>query len=608
MRKVYLSLLSVFALGAAMAQQSNETKVVEPASPDQKVSQRPSVLGQNKAPDDIIWSDDFSNASLWTAAGPQMDANNTWDIGSTTVGWFFGTGDNMGTVGDFARLQVEQPATITQGPLTFTYTGTIPDLTGVPAPHLEFEQYGARFITLQAVEISTDGGTNWIQVGNNDDIDPLTSGGGDVYGQPETRRFNITSAIAGNPANVSVRLYWDGAQNGPNFNYIDYGWYVDDIRIVEGHSYDAENNGGYFVSGNEMLEYYLVPTTQITGIEFSGEVTQQGGATHTGLYLQADVDNGGNVFSGTSPTVDLAASASDSLVVSTLFTPANGIGTYDITWEFFGDNADTYNANDVLTDAFDVTDYTYSRDNDIETGDISNVTSNVGGAMGIGNVMEIMADGVIGAIDIHIGDGSAGDLIFGRVDKYDSGAQDFVYESQTADHTLTAGQIGNWVKLTFANPVQVFAGDVLLVSGNHYGGDPAVAFSYAQNTFDGTVLGYVADGSLFSLLDPEAIMVRLDMRDFTSIEEAEYGFTIGQNQPNPFDNTSIINYTIEEANAVSVQFTDVAGRVVRTINQGTQAAGTYQINLNGDDFAEGVYYYTFTIGDKQVTKSMVVTK
>ena len=46
----------------------------------------------------------------------------------------------------------------------------------------------------------------------------------------------------------------------------------------------------------------------------------------------------------------------------------------------------------------------------------------------------------------------------------------------------------------------------------------------------------------------------------------------------------------------------------KEINQGNQAAGKYTIDLNSTDFAEGIYFYTFTIGEKQITKRMVVSK
>jgi hypothetical protein len=48
--------------------------------------------------------------------------------------------------------------------------------------------------------------------------------------------------------------------------------------------------------------------------------------------------------------------------------------------------------------------------------------------------------------------------------------------------------------------------------------------------------------------------------------------------------------------------------LVKSINNGSQAAGTYTVAIDANDFAEGVYFYTFTVGTEKVTKRMVVTK
>jgi hypothetical protein len=360
------------------------------------------------------------------------------------------------------------------------------------------------------------------------------------------------------------------------------------------------------------LEYYMVPTTQLTAIDFAGETINQGGSTFTNVYLEATVDNGGNVFTGTSAAADILGGDADSVGCTAQFTPANGTGTYDMSWIFLGDETDTYTTNDIIDDAFEVTDYTYGRDNGTQTGSIGNVTSNTGSPMMIGNAMDIFADGVIGAIDIKITDDAdnAGQLIYGQIVKFDVGSDLWVYADQTGDYEIQNSDLDGFVRVVFANPVQVFTGDLIIVMAGHYGGGTEVRFGYAQTTEEQTVLGYTAGATdPFSLTSPGAMMVRADMRNFTGINpETVTNFNIGQNVPNPFESTSIINYTLEEAANVSVEFVDAAGKVVKQINQGAQTSGAYSINLNSNDFAEGVYFYTFTVGEKQITKRMVVTK
>lgn len=619
MKKTYL-LFSGLLLTAGFANaQTDGVKSTDAAQITttfkKSIKNRP-VVGDDRAADDIIWEDGFDVPGDWTAAGPSGDfAVSGWTIGTETNGWYFGDApSDMGTTGNFARFvngtPGGAPAPIADGPFTMTYNMPI-DLTGVPAPHVEFEQYGARFITVQSIQVSVDGGSEWIEVGNNTDIPPLTNAGGDVYGQPETRRFNITSAIAADPSNVMVRLSWDGAMNGPDMNYIEYGWFVDNVRIVEGHSLDSDIQAGYLRSGvgisfEEGLDYYMVAESQLTGITFSGETINQGALTFNGLHLEATVKKGGaTVFTGTSDDVNLPSATRDSLGATTVFTPTE-LGTYEVNWIFKGDAADTYNVNDEINDEFEVTDYIYGRDNGVQTTTISNFAGEAGNPFSIGNGMDIFADDVIGALDIKIGEDNIGKLMYGIVMVFDEGLGDFVYLDQTPDHTITGAEDGGTIRLFFEDPISVYEGDLILVLAAHYGDD--VTFGGAQEVTHG-IWGYDAANTRFGLLSPNAIMVRAVMLDFTSIDEtANANFSVGQNMPNPFNANSVINYELNEAANVSVEILDVTGKVVQTINNGTQEAGVYTLNINAADFAEGVYFYSFTVGNEKITKRMVITK
>jgi flagellar hook assembly protein FlgD len=104
-------------------------------------------------------------------------------------------------------------------------------------------------------------------------------------------------------------------------------------------------------------------------------------------------------------------------------------------------------------------------------------------------------------------------------------------------------------------------------------------------------------------------MVRPFLNSFVGVEEVEIqNLTVGQNQPNPFGDNAFINYELNESANVMIEFTDLSGKVVKTINNGQQQAGTHTLYIDGNDFAEGVYYYTFTVGAEKITKRMVIAK
>ncbi len=626
MKKVYLASALFFVANTLVAQNPElaNSKKAEYAKTLERQTNQHHATGQDRAAGDVIWSNDFSVASDWTATGPSTDYEaNGWSIGSTTNGWYFGITANMGTTGDFARVTNGDPNVpgdvVENGPFTLEYNGVI-DLSGIPAPHLEFDHYGARFMTVQAVEISTNGGNDWIQVASNDDLVATTDVVTNIYGQPDLRRLNITAAIAGNPSNVQIRLFWDGAMNGPSMNYIEYGWFIDNIRIVEGFSYDSKLISKYHRSGvggnvaQNGLDYGMVALSQATAIEFSGTIENNGGNVQTGSNLGVEVmQNNTSVFTDASLNTDIALGAIDTFAVINSFTPTT-TGSYEIIYTANQQNPDGNPADNTASTTFEVTDHYYGRDNNIVGGGFTNFSSNNDDQVIIGNDMEIFANGVVGAIDVVVTTSpeNVGQTIFGRIYKFDPNQNEFNEVAITAEYEITADDLGidNPIRLYLDEmPLNITAGDELLVAVGHYGGDPGVAFATGQPVEEGTVLGFNAAGTLTALIEPEAIMVRLDLRDFTTVDETEVEtVSLSQNVPNPINDKGYITYTLTETAQVSLEIVDVSGKQIAVYNEGVHTAGQYQIDIDAASLSNGVYFYTLRAGDAIITKRMIVSK
>ena len=626
MKKLYLGVAFALVSGGLVAQSiplENSAEVMY--SNTLKTVERPATIHQDRAAGDIIWSNDFSNAAEWTPDGPSTNyETNGWSIGSSTTGWYFGTNNDMGTTGEFARFVNGDPnvtgSVIENGPFTLEYTGTI-DLTGIPAPHLEFEHYGARFITIQAVEISTDGGNSWVQAANNNDLVATTDVVTNIYPRPDTRRFNISEAIAPDPSNVKIRLFWDGDMNGPAMNYIEYGWFVDDIRIVEGHPYDTKlltTNFRAGVAGNVLpggLEYGQIPLSQASDLTFIGKIESNGGNIQSGSYLDIEVvrDGSNSVYTGTSPVVNIGVGMEDSLVASTTYKP-DATGNYEITFEALQTNPDGNPADNTNTMSFEVTDHLYGRDNQIMGGGFSNFASNNDDQVIIGNSMEIFETGVCSSIEVVVttSPDNVGQLIYGRVYKYIDQQTGFIEIAITDDYEITAADLGVDNPITLyleEHPIDVIAGEELLVAVGHYGGNPGVVFGSGQPVQQGSVLGYTSSQTLTSLIDPEAIMVRLNMIDITGVEDQiSAGPSVMQNIPNPFSDQTLITYNLNESSPVSMEIVDVSGKVAFKLDEGIRAAGQHSIQISADQLSNGIYFYTFRAGDYQETKRMVVNR
>lgn len=93
---------------------------------------------------------------------------------------------------------------------------------------------------------------------------------------------------------------------------------------------------------------------------------------------------------------------------------------------------------------------------------------------------------------------------------------------------------------------------------------------------------------------------------------------IFQNYPNPFNPETWFPYNLAEQAEVTVKIYDGAGALVRQLNIGLQEPGSYRSqekaaywdgrNEFGTKVASGIYFYTFTAGDFQSTRRMVILK
>ncbi len=94
--------------------------------------------------------------------------------------------------------------------------------------------------------------------------------------------------------------------------------------------------------------------------------------------------------------------------------------------------------------------------------------------------------------------------------------------------------------------------------------------------------------------------------------------TVFQNYPNPFNPETWFPYNLAEQADVTVKIYDIGGGLVRQLNVGLQELGNYQSqdkaaywdgrDASGTRVASGIYFYTFTAGDFQSTRRMVILK
>jgi hypothetical protein len=83
-------------------------------------------------------------------------------------------------------------------------------------------------------------------------------------------------------------------------------------------------------------------------------------------------------------------------------------------------------------------------------------------------------------------------------------------------------------------------------------------------------------------------------------------FTLLQNYPNPFNPTTRIAYSLPTSGYVSLTVYDILGRVIETLVNEVQKAGTYAVHFDASQLASGIYFYNLQAGpDLLETKKML---
>ena len=110
--------------------------------------------------------------------------------------------------------------------------------------------------------------------------------------------------------------------------------------------------------------------------------------------------------------------------------------------------------------------------------------------------------------------------------------------------------------------------------------------------------------------------VLLDLVEVTSLVTAidesrpqPERFSLAQNFPNPFNPTTNIRFTLQEAARVTLKVYNVTGQEVATLVNGeTLPAGTHTFQFNAGNLPNGVYYYRIDAGGFSDVQKMTLLK
>ena len=106
-------------------------------------------------------------------------------------------------------------------------------------------------------------------------------------------------------------------------------------------------------------------------------------------------------------------------------------------------------------------------------------------------------------------------------------------------------------------------------------------------------------------VDSAFVVVAVDS-DIDGLLPTEY--SLSQNYPNPFNPSTEISYSMPEAGNVEIKVFDLNGRQVDVLVQDFKEAGYHRLNLDASHMSSGMYIYTLTTGNTQLSRKMILLK
>jgi hypothetical protein len=637
--------------GTSFAQSVVMDQQLRPATADDVLPQtsHPSQIGGER---DILFSEDFANGlagnngvGAWTVSGPD---GNIWRRKVTgPLGAYTPTSERI------------QSTTVTNGYMLFnsdsansSWNGNTPtalptdqftnwegslespalDLSATPNAQLQFQQR-LRYCCSSApqfVEVSVDGGNSWphsIDVGSDFATNTLSP--------TETREINLTPFISGgNASNVKFR-FRHNAEAGTSH----YHWQIDDVQIVDQPQYDLLLDYALISNTTQGNEPGRIPTSQLVngGINLGGGFNNFGWDTHNNINLMIDV-TGPEAFQHTINVPQLESP--DTVDVWELVTPPQmPVGLYTanftLTSDEEPDTSDLFENNTVPARTFQITETIYSLDNIGNHPAGQQVTSSLGSASFTDNEdggmamtqYHILAPMEVYGLDVILQNtGTSATQAGGQIVMALRDSADIFVDMVTFTPNLTNAlaetdlitveqmhvTLGR-ISADFTSPITLQPG-IYYASVEMYGSGDNNRISIVD---DETVPQPGWSSLMYLPNDPNspnrvwsngnAFGIRLRTTSSVGIEENS-SLTNVSVMPNPTTGITILNYTIAESAPVTIDLTDVAGKLVRTYVVGNKAAGQHQLNMDLADLQNGAYNYTVNVGASRSSGRIIIAK
>ena len=124
------------------------------------------------------------------------------------------------------------------------------------------------------------------------------------------------------------------------------------------------------------------------------------------------------------------------------------------------------------------------------------------------------------------------------------------------------------------------------------------------------IVSYEVSGSMgvFGVNTVSANAVVAQEADGDAVAGNDSRFGLAQNEPNPFNPSTVISYQVPAETNVSLRVFDAKGREVAELVNGFQSAGVHSVTFDASALASGVYFYRMQAGDFVQTRKLTLLK
>jgi len=613
MKKLLLSAAIIcFSMQIILAQ-TNANKTQNPLLLLDKESGKNTVNNSSllKAGGDIIWQDDFSVA-------------NTWDITTTGQGAFeIGNTASVGTSNPdlitYLGAMATTGTTATNGYAFFDgiqYLLTVPPVveiqnSSITSSTIDLSLYAQPSITLSFnqrfrhfnydetyVEMSQDGGSTWV-------YSQQVNAGEPTNGTSLQNNLSLIVPVLPS-ANTKIRFRWSSNSDSDDYGS-GYGWMIDDVKLVEPYADEFTLTKVWTGDIVQKYDYYSTPLTQVIPMTVGAVISNMGGVSQAKVVSIEILQGTTSVYTATE-NITILPGVTDTLWHTSTFTPTvNGVYTVNFTLPL-----DAINTNNTQSEDFEVTPNIYGHNFPI-TGTSFFGFNTVDAEIGMGNLYEINANQQLNGINVQFATGTTVSTevmceLWEVVDGI-QGTMNFI-----TDVTYTVPSPLNTATPTtiaFSSPGQMEAGKLYMVILKTYqdATNKLRIRSSVKGDDDFSTIGYgpFATGGVVNYFSGwgKAPYISLNFDPTIGINETTTEISGVSIYPNPSSSSVDLEMNIATPSEVSIQVTDLSGKVIATQNLGFLPLGKNQTTIQSASFNNGLYYVTISSNGTSVTKKFI---